>query len=82
MSFLSDEEQSCCKKPIPWKEATQKILGAISSKATFKDNEQKEKLLAGLKRLGIFSSEKVSTFVLPFPLGRGSGCKNLGASAP
>ncbi|PSS06958.1 hypothetical protein M430DRAFT_54252 [Amorphotheca resinae ATCC 22711] len=71
MGFLSDEEQSCLKEPIPWKEATQKILGAssssekdltwaISSKATFKDNEQKERLLAGLKWLGIFSDEKIT----------------------
>jgi saccharopine dehydrogenase (NADP+, L-glutamate forming) len=93
MGFLSDEEQICCKEPIAWKEATQKILGAssssekdltwaIMSKTTFKDNEQKEHILAGLKWLGIFSDEKVSSFVLPFPLVRGSGCKNLGASAP
>lgn len=74
MGFLSDEEQSYLKEPITWKEATQKILGAtsssekdlawaISSKATFKDTEQKEQLLAGLKWVGIFSDEKVSTFL-------------------
>jgi saccharopine dehydrogenase (NADP+, L-glutamate forming) len=93
MGFLSDEEQSCLKEPIPWKEATQKILGAssssekdltwaISSKATFKDNEQKERLLAGLKWLGIFSDEKVSIFVFPLLLVLGSGCKKPDASAP
>jgi saccharopine dehydrogenase (NADP+, L-glutamate forming) len=48
------------KEPITWKKATQKILGAssssekdllwaISSKTTFKDNDEKNKLMAGLK---------------------------------
>jgi saccharopine dehydrogenase (NADP+, L-glutamate forming) len=71
IGFLSDEEQSCFKKPIPWKEATQKILSAsssseedliwaISSRTTFKNTEQKEQLLAGLKWLGLFSSEEIT----------------------
>ncbi|TAQ86905.1 hypothetical protein B7494_g4758 [Chlorociboria aeruginascens] len=70
MGFLSDEEQSFLKEKISWAEATQKILGAsssnemdlvwaISSKATFKDTEEKERLLAGLKWIGIFSSETI-----------------------
>ncbi|RYO91151.1 hypothetical protein DL764_008319 [Monosporascus ibericus] len=70
IGFLKDEEQSYCKEPIPWKEATQKILAApssdekdlieaISAKATFKDNEQREHILAGLRWLGLFSSEKI-----------------------
>ncbi|KAM3085056.1 saccharopine dehydrogenase (NADP+, L-glutamate-forming), variant 2 [Clarireedia jacksonii] len=70
MGFLSDEENSALTEPIPWKEATQKILGAsndsekdlawaISGKASFKDNEQKEQLMAGLKWIGVFSSEKI-----------------------
>jgi saccharopine dehydrogenase (NADP+, L-glutamate forming) len=48
------------KEPIAWKKATQKILNAssssekdllwaISSKTTFKDNEEKKQLMAGLK---------------------------------
>ena len=60
IGFLSDEEKSFLKEPIAWKEATQKILGAssssekdllwaISSKATFKDTDEKNKLMAGLK---------------------------------
>lgn len=60
IGFLSDEEQSFLKEPIAWKEATQKILGAsssdekdllsaISSKTTFKDNNEKNRLIAGLK---------------------------------
>jgi saccharopine dehydrogenase (NADP+, L-glutamate forming) len=59
IGFLSDEEQSYLKEPIPWKEATQKIIGAssssekdllwaISSKTTFKDNNEKNRLIAGL----------------------------------
>ncbi|PHH85895.1 hypothetical protein CDD83_11024 [Cordyceps sp. RAO-2017] len=70
LGFLKDEEQSFCKEPIAWKEALQKMLGApsssekdligaISSKATFKDSEQKEHILAGLRWLGMFSSEKI-----------------------
>ncbi|KAL3423908.1 saccharopine dehydrogenase [Phlyctema vagabunda] len=71
IGFLSDEEQSSLKEPISWKEATQKVLGAtsssekdltwaISSKTSFKDNEQKEQILAGLKWVGIFSDEKIT----------------------
>jgi saccharopine dehydrogenase (NADP+, L-glutamate forming) len=71
MGFLSDEEQSFLKEKITWAEATQKILGASSSnekdlvwavlsKATFKDTEEKERLLAGLKWVGIFSSETIT----------------------
>jgi saccharopine dehydrogenase (NADP+, L-glutamate forming) len=70
MGFLSDEEQSFLKEKIPWAEATQMILGAsssnekdlvraISSKVTFKDTEEQERLLAGLKWIGIFSSETI-----------------------
>lgn len=74
MGFLSDEEQSYFKEPITWKEATQKVLNststsendltwAISSKTKFKDNEEKERILAGLKWIGLFSDEKVSIFI-------------------
>jgi saccharopine dehydrogenase (NADP+, L-glutamate forming) len=70
MGFLSDEEKPFLKEPISWKEATQKILGssssteadlkwAISSKAHFKDTEEKERILAGLRWVGIFSDEKI-----------------------
>ncbi|KAF4592440.1 saccharopine dehydrogenase [Ophiocordyceps camponoti-floridani] len=70
IGFLKDDEQSCCKQAIPWKEATQKIVSASSSgekdlidaicaKATFIDKEQKDHILAGLRWLGLFSSEKI-----------------------
>ncbi|KAI0100010.1 saccharopine dehydrogenase [Hypoxylon sp. NC0597] len=70
IGFLKDEEQSFCKEPIPWKEAAQKIISAPSSdekdliaticaKTTFKDEEEKARILRGLRWLGIFSSEKI-----------------------
>ncbi|GKT65692.1 saccharopine dehydrogenase [Colletotrichum tofieldiae] len=70
IGFLKDEEQSYWKEPIAWKEATQKLLGtssseeadlisAVSAKATFKDNDQRDHILAGLRWVGIFSSEKI-----------------------
>ncbi|KAF6221471.1 hypothetical protein HO133_002327 [Letharia lupina] len=71
IGFLSNEEQSFLKEPITWKEATQKILGAssssekdllwaISSKTTFKDNDEKNQLMTGLKWVGIFSDSKIT----------------------
>jgi len=71
MGFLSDEEKSFLKEPIPWKEATKQILGSssstekdlewgIGSKATFKDTEEKKRILSGLKWLGIFSDEHIT----------------------
>ncbi len=70
IGFLSDEKLDFLTKPIVWKEITQKILGAsssseedltwaITSKTTFKNTEQKNQLLAGLKWLGLFSSEEI-----------------------
>jgi len=70
MGFLSDEEQSYLKESISWKEATQKILAAttsseqdlkwaISSKAKFQDTEEKERIINGLRWIGIFSDEKI-----------------------
>lgn len=70
IGFLSDEKQSFLDKPAPWKEIMQKIVGAsssseedltraISSKTSFKTAEQKSQVLAGLKWLGLFSSEDI-----------------------
>jgi saccharopine dehydrogenase (NADP+, L-glutamate forming) len=84
--FLSDEAQGCCEAPIPWKEATQKILAASSSdekdlidaitaKTTFKDPGQRDHILAGLRWLGIFSSENVSIHILHSR--RAGGCKGI-----
>ena len=71
IGFLSDEEQSFLKEAITWREATQKILGsssssekdltwAISSKTSFKDNDEKERLIAGLRWIGMFSDAKIT----------------------
>jgi saccharopine dehydrogenase (NADP+, L-glutamate forming) len=60
IGFLSEDEHSILKEPVVWKEATQKIVGAassseddlvsaISSKTTFKDADEKNRLVAGLK---------------------------------
>ncbi|KAI0449015.1 Apo Saccharopine reductase [Xylaria acuta] len=70
LGFLSDDENNALKQSIPWNEATQKILGAsgnseqdlistITTKASFKNNEQSEQLLAGLRWIGLFSPEKI-----------------------
>lgn len=60
IGFLSDEERDFLKEPISWKEATKKILGAtsssendllwaVSSKTAFKNTDEKNQLVAGLK---------------------------------
>lgn len=73
MGFLSQTSEDFLKssdKPLEWKEATAKILGsssssesdltwAISSKTQFKDNDEKNRVLAGLRWIGLFSSEPI-----------------------
>lgn len=75
IGFLSEEkmsflEKSSSEKPIPWAEATQKILKAssskesdltwaISSKTHFADTAEKDRILAGLKWIGVFSSDPI-----------------------
>ncbi|KAI2642132.1 Apo Saccharopine reductase [Xylaria nigripes] len=70
LGFLSDVENSALKEAIPWNEATQKIIGAsgsseldlisaIVSKSTVEDISQVEQLLAGLRWIGLLSSEKI-----------------------
>ncbi len=60
IGFLSDEEKNFLKEPIAWKEAAQKILDAastsednllkaISSKTSFRDHDEKERIISGLK---------------------------------
>ncbi|GAB7347839.1 hypothetical protein MBLNU459_g5373t1 [Dothideomycetes sp. NU459] len=75
MGFLSQDEQDFLKPIIDtpvltWKEATAKIVGssgkseddlvwAISSKTKFADNEEKARIINGLKWVGLFSDEKI-----------------------
>lgn len=60
VGFLREEEQSFLKEPIAWKEATKRLLGAspssesdlvraISSKTVFKNTDDQNRLVAGLK---------------------------------
>jgi len=71
MGFLSDEERDFLKTPIPWKEATRQVLGAtssaesdllwaISSKTTFADNDERNRILAGLRWIGLFSDNPIT----------------------
>merc|ERR1711939_334642 len=74
IGFLSDEEQSYLKpsdKPMSWAEATQKIIGsssqkesdltwAIQSKTKFNDTAQKQRIISGLKWLGLFSDKPIT----------------------
>ncbi|KAI0194643.1 saccharopine dehydrogenase [Astrocystis sublimbata] len=70
IGFLKDEEKSFCKEAIPWKVVLQEILSAptseekdlvstICGKTTFKDEEEKTRILSGLRWIGVFSSEKI-----------------------
>ncbi|KAH0290731.1 saccharopine reductase [Aureobasidium namibiae CBS 147.97] len=75
MGFLEDAEKEFLKPhpeapALIWKEATAQILGssshteddliwAISSKTSFADNDQKERIINGLKWIGLFSDEKI-----------------------
>ncbi|PNS18612.1 Saccharopine dehydrogenase [Sphaceloma murrayae] len=75
MGFLSEDEQPFLKPIIDapvlsWKEATAQILGsnantesdliwAISSKTQFADNNEKDRIINGLKWLGLFGDDKI-----------------------
>jgi saccharopine dehydrogenase (NADP+, L-glutamate forming) len=79
LGFLSEESHDFLKhsdKPISWAEATQKVLNAssnqesdlawaISSKTKFTNNEEKERVLAGLKWIRLFSSDPLTSRSTP-----------------
>lgn len=69
VDFLSPEANK--DTPLAWKDAFAKVIGAssnkesdliwaISSKATFKDNADKERIISGLKWLGLFSDAPIT----------------------
>ena len=71
IGFLSEDKLDALDKPIPWAEATAKILGssgkseqdlawAISSKTKFANNEDKDRIVSGLKWIGIFSDTPIT----------------------
>ena len=71
MGFFSEDEKDFLKKPISWKEATRQILGAssdkdsdltwaISSKTKFSSTEEKERIMAGLRWMDLFSEKEIT----------------------
>ncbi|MCJ1237988.1 Saccharopine dehydrogenase [NADP(+), L-glutamate-forming] [Varicellaria rhodocarpa] len=71
MGFLSEDKHDFLEQSISWKEATQKVLGAssdkeadlvwaVSSKAPFTNTEEKNRIMAGLRWIGIFSDDKIT----------------------
>jgi len=71
IGFLSDNDSDDFKTALPWKSALAKLLGsssekeddliwAISSKTTFSSTEEKDRIIAGMKWLGLFG-EKLNT---------------------
>ncbi|KJZ80559.1 Saccharopine dehydrogenase [Hirsutella minnesotensis 3608] len=69
--FLEETPYDILKTPVSWNEATKAVIGASSSspkdleaaivsKATFDSPEDKERILSGLRWIGIFSDEKIT----------------------
>ncbi|PSN71031.1 saccharopine dehydrogenase-like protein [Corynespora cassiicola Philippines] len=69
IGFLSEEPQDHLQASTSWKDATAKIVGAnsnkeedivwaISSRTKFRDTEEKDRILDGLRWIGLFSDEK------------------------
>ncbi|KAH0432874.1 saccharopine dehydrogenase [Colletotrichum camelliae] len=69
IGFLDDTAQQAFSSPVPWKEATKAVVGASSSsqsdleaailsKATFESPEDKQRILSGLRWIGVFSDEQ------------------------
>jgi len=70
MGFLSEDKKDFLTQAIPWKEATKQILGAPSSsyddlraailaKSNIKNESETERILAGLRWIGIFSDTPI-----------------------
>lgn len=75
IGFLSDEPQDFLAQkdgelPLSWKEVTAKVLDAtsradedliwaISSKTNFRDNDEKARIIAGLRWIGLFGSDSI-----------------------
>lgn len=71
LGFLKETEHPAFKEAIAWKDALAQLIGASSSSekdlvakieltATFKDDADKQRILAGLKWLGLFSDNKIT----------------------
>ena len=70
LGMLDEDQKDFLKSKIAWKDAFAKIVGssstseqdliwAVSSKAKFSDNETKDRILAGLRWVGLFSDEQI-----------------------
>ena len=70
IGFLKDEPSPIFDSATSWKEATRQVLGAASSsdkdlvaavesKTNFPSNDERDRLLAGLRWIGLFSDEKI-----------------------
>jgi len=71
IGFLSEQECDFLKTPIPWKEATKQVLGATStaetdlqwailSKTAFENNDERDRIFAALKWIGLFSDDLIT----------------------
>jgi saccharopine dehydrogenase (NADP+, L-glutamate forming) len=71
IGFLEDAPLDILSRPVSWKEATQVVIGApsssaadleatILSKASFESDEDKQRILSGLRWIGLFSDEPVT----------------------
>ncbi|KAJ5476400.1 hypothetical protein N7475_002129 [Penicillium sp. IBT 31633x] len=69
IGFLNDAPNSVFDKATSWKEATKQVLGAtsssekdlewaIASKTKFPNNEERDRLISGLRWIGLFSDEQ------------------------
>jgi len=70
IGFLSENPSDVLKQPIAWKDATAHVVGAksssaadleaaIVSKGKFASEEEKQRILRGLRWIGMFSDEKI-----------------------
>ena len=71
IGFLEDAAVEMLSRPVAWKEATQAVIGAPSSsaadleatilaKASFESDEDKARILSGLRWIGLFSDEAIT----------------------
>ncbi|KAK4163533.1 Saccharopine dehydrogenase [Cladorrhinum sp. PSN259] len=71
IGFLDESPLDILSKPVSWKEATQAVIGApsssaadleatILSKASFESEEDKKRIVSGLKWIGLFSDETIT----------------------
>jgi saccharopine dehydrogenase (NADP+, L-glutamate forming) len=71
IGFLEETVHELLNRPVPWKEATKEIVGAPSSssadleatilaKTVFESPEDKQRILAGLRWIGLFSDEPIT----------------------